>query len=59
MECILKDWSEHCVLLQPLARKLEEHLNRREYKEAAEVAKHLENEAFNLRLYCAEHLEDE
>ena len=55
----MKDWSEHVVLLQPLARKLEELLNFREYKEGAEMAKQLENEAFALRLYCAQHMDDE
>ena len=53
-----KDWSEHAVLLQPLARKLEELLNFREYKEASEIAKQLENEASALRLYCEQYVDD-
>ena len=35
------DWSELTVLLQPLARQLEEHMNRREYREAEVAASKL------------------
>lgn len=55
----MNDWSEVVVHLQPLSRKLEEHLNRREYHEASEVAMQLENLAFNARMYCAKHMDDE
>ena len=55
----MNDWITYVVELQPLSRKLEEHLNRREYHEASEVAMRLENMAFNARMYCAKHMEDE
>lgn len=54
----MKDWIEAVVLMQPLARKLEEQLNRREYYAANESAKEMEDLSFKVRLYCAKHLED-
>lgn len=55
----MNDWITYVVELQPLSRKLEEHLNRREYHEASEVAMKLETMAFNARMYCAVHMEEE
>jgi hypothetical protein len=46
------DWSENTVLLQPLARKLVEHLNRREYKDAELVADELSELMFDLKRLC-------
>lgn len=37
----MNDWSELIVRLQPLSRKLEETLNRREYTEAEVTASEL------------------
>ena len=55
----MNDWITHVVELQPLARKLEEHLNRKEWREAAKSAATLENHTFNVRMYCATHLDEE
>lgn len=49
------DWSEGTVHIQPLARKLEEHLNRREYKEAEETADKLADVVFELKRLCIKH----
>jgi len=49
------DWSEDTVHIQPLARKLEEHLNRREYQEAEDTANKLEDVIFNIKRLCIKH----
>ena len=48
------DWSHYTVELQPMARKLEEHLNRREYREAEETANRLALLAYKLAIYSNE-----
>lgn len=37
----MRDWIEYVVPMQPLVRKIEEHLNLREYAEAENAAKEL------------------
>jgi hypothetical protein len=49
------DWSEGTVQIQPLARKLEEHLNRREYQDAEDTADKLADLVFNLKRLCIKH----
>lgn len=49
------DWSEGTVQIQPLARRLEEHLNRREYPEAEDTADKLADLVFNLKRLCIKH----
>lgn len=46
------DWAEMAVLIRPLARKLEEHLNRREYQDAEEAADQLSEITFELKRMC-------
>ena len=46
------DWAEMTVLIQPTARKLEEHLNRREYKDAENAADQLSEIVFELKREC-------
>ena len=45
----MNDWSEGTVAIQPIARKLEEQLNRREYKDAEKTADELADLAFNIK----------
>lgn len=46
------DWAEMTVLIRPLARKLEEHLNRHEYRDAEEAADQLSEITFELKRMC-------
>lgn len=51
---IKKDWAECTVLLQPLARQLNEAMNRREYDEAHILALRLMGVAHTLGAYAEE-----
>ena len=48
----MKDWAENTVLIQPLARKLEEHLNRHEYLEAEQTSDELSELMFDIKRMC-------
>lgn len=49
-----KDWSEFQVQIQPLARKLNEAMNRREYEDAHVLALQLMGVAHAIGTYAAE-----
>jgi hypothetical protein len=48
----MKDWAENTVLIQPLARKLGEHLNRHEYLEAERTSDELSELLFDIKRMC-------
>jgi maleate cis-trans isomerase len=47
-----KDWIESVVVMQPMARKLEEQLNRREYAEAEQTAVEFAEIIQDIIRYC-------
>ena len=51
----MNDWASYTVQLQPLARKLEDHLTRREFKEADAVSDLLADLAFDIKRAIINH----
>lgn len=49
----MSDWSEYLVKVQPLARKLEEQMNRREYTDAVHTASDVITAVENVLLHAA------